>query len=273
MSLHSHNLTFHIRRKSSFQCDFPGCGKTFKFSNSLKAHKEIHLPRNERATYECPLCAKTIMTKPYLKKHLALHDENQDDNKPFECNLCQKKCRTREHLKLHLRSHLQEKPFKCALCEASFCSTSGLAVHRRNRHVEKERRMLSCSMYKATYLTKKALKVHVSSVHEGTFFNCPVNLCKSQFGSVTRLESHLKTAHGSIVPCPRCGKHVKEYYLQKFHVSSWCGCWQSGEDSMPGGDLWENFSSRKQLRRETCKVAPFRKPTRGEGVLVGVSIL
>ncbi|OXA44207.1 zinc finger protein 62-like [Folsomia candida] len=219
-SLRIHNTNVHNTNSRSrpFKCDHAGCDKAFRFYGSLKVHKEIHLTPKERATYSCPICQKTMVTKSYLKKHMDQQHENPD-NKPFSCNLCVKTFRTREHLKLHLRGHLKEKPYKCDLCESSYTSTSGLKYHQKTRHIEEKNRiLLHCSLCAATFLKKISLQDHVSSVHNGATFSCPNNLCTAVLGSMRALNAHVKKCSDPFVQWERCGKWMKKYCLENFHV-------------------------------------------------------
>ena len=47
-------------------------------------------------------------------------------DKPFECNICDKKFKTLHELKKHKLWHSGEKPFDCDICGKKFVTNSGL---------------------------------------------------------------------------------------------------------------------------------------------------
>ena len=83
----------------------PFWGKAFKTKGCLKSHERIH--SNERP-FECNECNRKFVRANELSAHKKIHL----DHKPYDCNTCQKKFRTTSHLKSHMLTH-QKKRLNC----------------------------------------------------------------------------------------------------------------------------------------------------------------
>ena len=59
-----------------------------------------------------------------MKERLILHEttvHEREKEKPFKCDLCQKRFGDNCHLNTHQRTvHEKKKPFKCNICQTSF---------------------------------------------------------------------------------------------------------------------------------------------------------
>ena len=56
------------------------------------------------------------------------------NEKPYECDVCEKSFRTSSDLKKHMRIHTNEKPYECDVCEKRFRESGNLQKHMRNVH-------------------------------------------------------------------------------------------------------------------------------------------
>ncbi|KAJ8928665.1 hypothetical protein NQ314_018759 [Rhamnusium bicolor] len=69
----------------------------------------------------------TRTLKKRLRKHVLTHTEE----KPFQCEFCEKKFATKEHLIIHQQVHTKEKLFICRICQKVFIQKGTLNVHMR----------------------------------------------------------------------------------------------------------------------------------------------
>ncbi|KAH3852113.1 hypothetical protein DPMN_094610 [Dreissena polymorpha] len=107
----AYSLKRHMRlhSDSTYECDFPECGKTFKcktisaashpweeFTTTywLNKHKnEIH--RGKASKYSCTVCAKPCQSGYALQQH------SSSDEKKYTCEICSKSYKTPSILRIH----------------------------------------------------------------------------------------------------------------------------------------------------------------------------
>ena len=56
--------------------------------------------------------------------------------KPFKCNMCEKKFVNSSEIKVHQRSHTGFKPYKCKICEKEFTTISKMKTHKHSHSGE-----------------------------------------------------------------------------------------------------------------------------------------
>ncbi|XP_011197219.2 zinc finger protein 91 isoform X2 [Bactrocera dorsalis] len=109
-----------------------------------------------------------------------------------KCHICKEKFRKQCDLKRHLVVHTGERLHKCATCDKSFSLSSTLKQHMLTHATERAKHI--CIVCTKTYLTKKALNVHLR-LHTGVQpFKC--EHCELAFRTSGQRIAHLKVRHG-----------------------------------------------------------------------------
>ena len=84
-------------------------------------------------------------------------------NRALSCHFCHKEFEASSKLAIHIRSHTQEKPFQCDRCDRRFSVESNLKRHQRTVHTIDRR--YSCTICGKTFNQKCNVKRH-SVVHK-----------------------------------------------------------------------------------------------------------
>ncbi|KXJ78009.1 hypothetical protein RP20_CCG005864 [Aedes albopictus] len=121
-----------------WECDI--CHKSYSSYVNLYHHKRTHLaPKNF-----CPICGKPFLKRVLMKRHILTHeikpkqkpaprrkldDENAD--KPFECDICQKTFQLKSTLHNHKRKVHAPLAFACRICDIMFKTRYHMERHAR----------------------------------------------------------------------------------------------------------------------------------------------
>ncbi|CAL4110791.1 unnamed protein product, partial [Meganyctiphanes norvegica] len=116
--------------------------------------------------YHCNLCNKKFSESSDLKIHMDIHTE---DN-VYQCEQCDKgyACES-------LRTHIEEKSYKCSPCDMTFkekCNLAKQPYDLRNKHFTGKQRLVA---YQITYMGEKT-------------YHC--SLCNKTFSLKSNLDRH-----------------------------------------------------------------------------------
>lgn len=119
--------------------------------------------------YQCDICQKICKDKSKLKTHREIHT----DERNVECPDCGKRFKTANCLRNHKRLHVAERPyFNCDQCDKKYTQKIQLKKHIEIVHMQ--RRDYSCVKCGATFGTNSVLKMHLLSHQEFRAEKCNV---------------------------------------------------------------------------------------------------
>ena len=191
-----HVKEFHAKR---LRCDFEGCRYSTTDSSNLTQHFKSH-----------------------------------NDERNFECSVCQQKFLTSSHLKVHTRSvHTKEKTLKCDFCDDRFSTLWQKKSHAKTHHLKAKKSIFPCSICSKSFYKYQSLAAHLKTCRptppdaRKSFQVCET--CGEQLkGGATRLRRHQCVCRTGDVElrCPMCSKTVLSKSL-KSHIQYHRSCEQN----------------------------------------------
>ncbi|XP_049835558.1 uncharacterized protein LOC126279123 isoform X1 [Schistocerca gregaria] len=187
-----HALWTHMKsHNKTHRCEL--CGNLFSTKTALKIHiAGSHLGH---MSHQCDICGKGFMQKNHLLRHMDTHIREGQDEDKFSCDSCEKKYKTEEKLDSHrIREHSKpgERPYSCNICNKKFSGRSTVIYHRRTHTGEQPHECTTCGK---TFTRPDALRQHTRSHTNERKFRCSV--CNKKCSSRDTLNKHLKSHKGT----------------------------------------------------------------------------
>ena len=148
------SLNDHVCGSKYKKITCPSCSKVISSSNYSK-----HLKRHSVSKFKCSRCSKHFISKTLRDNHEKLHTEHN-------CGICNKKfrrpCALKKHLLLHEDQQQPEpastsKTVKCKVCDAEQSSIRVLGMHMQSCHKDEA---FSCDICSKLVFSKRALREH-----------------------------------------------------------------------------------------------------------------
>ncbi len=90
------------RPAKAFQCDHPGCNRSFEKGALLKRHQKLH---SGNCKFVCDVCHKCFESQSKIDDHYRKHT----GEKPFSCHVCGNKFRYKGKKKTTKTSSLRQR--------------------------------------------------------------------------------------------------------------------------------------------------------------------
>nr|XP_005603612.1 ras-responsive element-binding protein 1 isoform X3 [Equus caballus] len=181
--------------------------------------------KEEKSSYNCPLCEKICTTQHQLTMHIRQHNTDTG-GADHSCSICGKSLSSASSLDRHMLVHSGERPYKCTVCGQSFTTNGNM--HRHMKIHEKDPNSATAaappSPLKRRRLSSKRKLSHDADsekedpapakkmVEDGQsgdlekkadeVFHCPV--CFKEFVCKYGLETHMETHSDNPLRCDIC---------------------------------------------------------------------
>ena len=217
-------------RSSDMSCKI--CVRSFRSYKTLEQHMRLHMVKS----YKCNVCGKIFTLKKSYLRHLKSHKNKQDD-KVFECGLCNKSFENMYSWKKHREDHDARK-HSCNLCGKAFYEKYSLRVHQTSHFYpavkqDKTSAMsagLTCHICGKISKTRTAMKNHLLT-HSAKKFTC--EFCNKRFAQKFSYLRHRRIHTGDKpYKCGSCSrsftdgsawsKHIKTYHGIKPYSCDLC---------------------------------------------------
>ncbi|XP_030754430.1 uncharacterized protein LOC115881178 [Sitophilus oryzae] len=237
--------------------------------------------------FVCPICDKMLTTQHQFTLHIRSHNnetEDQDSDKGYTCKICHKVLSSSSSLDRHVLVHSGERPFHCKFCGDTFTTNGNMHRHMRTHSMKTDNNYESdgstdsgASSKSIEYNNNKVDTKHPGKrklevieedsnkkrnintdsdeiVHN---FKCP--LCeRSDFDSITNLESHLEDNHPDYpIKCTICNQVFSNSNILAVHKSAVHAVNNSKQAVVGFPDLtFVDFSSKKfpYIARRECEI-------------------
>ena len=161
----------------------------------------------------CKKCKESFDTFKRVRVH--------SGEKPYKCDICEKRFSQPRQWRNHKQTHTGEKPFKCFICNSNFSSLSYLTKHER---IHSDVKPLKCGFCSKTFRFATQKKVHERMEHNRPKIKCSWNGCKSEFNDHTSLKDHIRITHDPTpFHCDQCNRKYKfkkelDHYKRKHQI-------------------------------------------------------
>lgn len=150
----------------------------------------------EEKPFECDICNKQFSSQSNLRGHWSIHKEER----PYLCSICGQAFKANSNLQKHIMRHLGDKRFSCTTCGKQFVTSTDLRRHYRVHSAEK---MFLCDLCPKGFKDGTSLSRHMFC-HTGEKNHLCI-FCGEAFARKDNCYTHIKKHHcheTDILPAP-----------------------------------------------------------------------
>ncbi|GBO07821.1 Zinc finger protein 26 [Araneus ventricosus] len=225
----------------TFDCEV--CKKRFKNQMLLEKHKCVS---DGPRPFLCKVCGRRFLRIYHLEKHLAVHKRKKElssgvkniskgssDEKPYECEKCEKHYRTETALNKHRCDNNGPRTFVCKECGKRFNRIYHLQrheeLHNRTEPVQEPiefdlsyfKRQKSVDLSNTEYPVLKPIKKVKTEENEANVmkrFDCYI--CGKRWSGFQKYKQHFSTVHKDVKfnSCHICSKEFSKSSRVKRHL-------------------------------------------------------
>ena len=224
------HMTMIHSGERNFVCNI--CGTRWKRSYDLHKHRrlvhegikpKVNKPSTGKKRSPCPVCGGMFTE---LQSHMRKHT----GEKPYQCNICERRFAASNTLVAHQRTHTGDRPYKCTQCDKTFTQNSHRSTHVKQVHSHE--RNYKCETCGKAFKSSSHLRLHNDTHANSLSFICQI--CSVGFRSKRLLQSHM-TVHKveKRFECHDCKvtfrwresyrSHMKVHRQQWVHKCASCG--------------------------------------------------